>query len=264
MGLPQDNKTKSNITIAPLKISSFALSVITILLCLALSSLFLDKTNGYFQSTPLVAVTYALMLLTTASALCLSVLINKGFTLTPGQSKLSVAVSFLPGIAAIPTFIEIFGQGDTKVAVLMSLTALSPIFFNRYSKTPTALRLSAGFLQAIFAILAIARLYFDLTTELNNPVKVFLMLGLASVILATLGELRIALGINSVGYYTATKILSFTFSACGAFPAIFAYIAGVDRFPSYCIALATFIFGYSIYSAYDLLTLFVASSGDNI
>ena len=255
---------KSETSILPLKLASIALSAITILLCLALSSLFLDKTNGYFVDTPLVIVVYVSMLLTAVSAVCLLALTNKESKLTPNGSMPSVAVSFLPGIAAIPTFLGIFGQGDGKIALFMSLTALFPIFFNRYSKMPTALRLSAGFLQAIFAILAIGYLYFDMTTELNNPVKVFLMLGLASVIVATLGELRIALGMNSAGYYVASKVLSFTLSACGAFPAVFASIAGIDRFPKSYLFLAVFILSYSIYSAYDLITLSVAHEGDSI
>lgn len=264
MSISQNDRAQKRPIVALLKVVFPALAAVTVLLFSMLCIFSFEGASGYFKSTPLATVTYVFMILTVIAGAASPFVIGKGATLTTARSMTAKVFSCIPGILALYTALNIASAEGNRLIVLISITALFPIFFSRVKRIPIALRLSAGFLQAIFAILAIAYLYFDLSVELNSPVKLTLMLAAAGVILSTLGELRQALGANSPGYYYCARLLSFTFSSCGAVLGCVACAVTPERFSGLYLSLPIFFAGYAIYSAYDLITLTVSQNDGTI
>lgn len=264
MSISQNDRAQKRPLGALLKVAFPALAAVTVLLFSVLCVSDFEEASGYFKSTPLTTVTYVFMILTVIAGAVSPFVIGKGATLTPARSITATVFSCIPGILSLYTALNIVSADGNRLLTLISVTALFPIFFSRVKRIPIALRLSAGFLQAIFAILAIAYLYFDLSVELNSPVKLMLMLAAAGTILSTLGELRQALGASSPGYYYCARLLAFTFTSCGAVLGCVACAVAAERFSGLYLSLPIFFAGYAIYSAYDLITLTVSRNDGTI
>ena len=97
------------------------------------------------------------------------------------------------GGSLLPTLILIF---SFPMAGYLIFTALSK---KRCSRVLTGL----GFFPVIWTSVCLLRIYFDRTSAINNPIKIFTQISLVAIMLYFLVELRFRVGRPSVGIYIA-------------------------------------------------------------
>lgn len=249
MSLPHSKRD----TFSIFKQIALSIGALAVILFFATCALHFDKSKGYFELAILPVISYVLLALSAVTAFSAFFIFRKESEAPVASSAISTVFSLLPGIAALPTAFNIISAEGDRLLIILSILALSPIFFNKSPRLPIALKLSAGFLQAIFIIISIAHMYFDMSVELNNPVKLFLMLASAAVLLSTLGDLRLHLGRCSRGYHVGSKLLASVFCLCGSMIGFFAKGAQIERFSSLHFSLSIFFAAYAIYAVYDLI-----------
>lgn len=161
-------------------------------------------------------------------------------------SLMNCIISYLPSERAT--------SGDSSAQLLwLLMTAfavptaayliISAITKNDSSKKLTVL----GFFPVLWTAVCLLRIYFDRTSAINDPVKIFSQMALAAIMLYFLSELRIRVGKPVLRMYAAfagiSAMLGFSYSVS----VIIAYFAGVGALSGE-ILLATVILLSSVYA----------------
>ena len=203
-----------------------------ILQCLAVLLSFEDGTN-YFENgalLPILATVFAILggILGTLSA----------FTADPtalSKTPFSKSVSFSPltvGFAAAAILLLLQGSEPFPfiTAVLLLLATLYAILVEFPKLRETVLPTLVG-MVAVLALIAVnAYYYFDMTVEMNAPIKVTTQLGLLCTMLALTGELRYLLGKPMPRLFVALSAWVVSIGALSALSVPLAYLVGkIDR-----------------------------------
>lgn len=128
-------------------------------------------------------------------------------------------------------------------ALTAAYLIISAITKNDSSKKLTVF----GFFPVLWTAVCLLRIYFDRTSAINDPVKIFSQMALAAIMLYFLSELRIRVGKPVLRMYAAfagiSAMLGFSYSVS----VIIAYFAGVSALSGE-ILLATVILLSSVYA----------------
>ena len=98
------------------------------------------------------------------------------------------------------------------IAILVTAVFVVIYFLAQIFKMNKALELISGFLQILFCIFVIAKLYLDLSVEINSPIKLLLQFSAAAIILCTMADMRRSLDMCSAPLFCASRLLML---ACG-------------------------------------------------
>ena len=250
---PSSNKLARFSKINLFKLISVILALITTAISIVVAIASKGSESTYLVKstvTTLFYVTVGLDLIFSVSAVF--IFKSKSCSIDVNSTSLARSVtSVIYGIAALSFIPKIFVT-ESKFALILSILAISPIFFNKFAFMPKALRTSGGFLQACFAVLAITSFYFDLSIEINSPLKLLLQLSASAILLATLAELRLEL------LKPCTSLYIFSKSVCSAIcfsSGILFLIINSPRFSSIYLCFSIFSVAYAVYSVCDLFSL---------
>ncbi len=195
--------------------SLFALTGIAVILRVCALLTAYESDSGYFAlSTPLPAMGNALLILSLLWAFSMLIFMPRGLLsdTLPDFSAASVfasalcgfvfifyaALSFLNVHRGIVSFSVETALRDRILHYLICAAALlAGLYFLAALKPALRTdnkRIFLGFFVPIWALLALARCYFDLAHAMNNPIKIMLQLALIGMMLFFLQELRLLMG----------------------------------------------------------------------
>ena len=111
---------------------------------------------------------------------------------------------------------------------VLSIPTAAYLIISAVTKTEEKPALTAlGFFPVLWTAVCLLRIYFDRTSAINNPVKIFSQMALSAVMLFFLSELRIRVGKPVLRVYLAfsgaAAMLGFSYSVS----LIAAYLSGV-------------------------------------
>lgn len=138
----------------------------------------------------------------------------------------------LPPNSSISVIISAILSNTTAVLwiimTLLSIPTAAYLIISAVTKTEEKPALTAlGFFPVLWTAVCLLRIYFDRTSAINNPVKIFSQMALAAVMLFLLSELRIRVGKPVMRVYLAfsgaAAMLGFSYSVS----LIAAYLSGV-------------------------------------
>lgn len=138
----------------------------------------------------------------------------------------------LPPNSSISVIISAILSNTTAVLwiimTLLSIPTAAYLIISAVTKTEEKPALTAlGFFPVLWTAVCLLRIYFDRTSAINNPVKIFSQMALAAVMLFFLSELRIRVGKPVLRVYLAfsgaAAMLGFSYSVS----LIAAYLSGV-------------------------------------
>lgn len=195
--------------------SLFTLSGIAVVLRVCALLLAYETDSGYFSvSTPLPAISNALLILSLLWALSMLIFIPRDTlaATSPEFSGFSVfasalcgfcfvfyaAYSFIGAYRGTVTFHPDTFQRDKILHYLICATAFLAGLYLLAALKPSLrtnrARILLGFFLPVWALLALARCYFDLYHAMNDPIKIMLQMALIGIMLFFLHELRFLLG----------------------------------------------------------------------
>lgn len=140
----------------------------------------------------------------------------------------------LPPNSSISVIISAILSNTTAVLwiimTLLSIPTAAYLIISALTKTEEKPALTAlGFFPVLWTAVCLLRIYFDRTSAINNPVKIFSQMALAAVMLFFLSELRIRVGKPVLRVYLAfsgaAAMLGFSYSVS----LIAAYLSGVGE-----------------------------------
>lgn len=139
---------------------------------------------------------------------CIAAHVSASGQAASSVSKPTLILWTLMTVLSIPTAAYLIISAVTKTEEKPALTAL-------------------GFFPVLWTAVCLLRIYFDRTSAINNPVKIFSQMALAAVMLFFLSELRIRVGKPVMRVYLAfsgaAAMLGFSYSVS----LIAAYLSGV-------------------------------------
>ncbi|MBR6709066.1 MAG: hypothetical protein IKL84_05245 [Clostridia bacterium] len=245
---------------AKIKIYSYSLiglSLILILLRILSLRFAFDVNIGYFSvNSPLPTIADAILLLSTLWAVSLFIFIPRGSFVLPAQSS-STLVQFC---SALCGFIFLFVGGSAVMTYLRGTTMLSDFnrrdsilfylfclscllsaiyFFTALSSAcrTAGWRIILGFFPIIWAIISLARAYFNFYIAMNDPNKVAMHLGLMAAMLFFLQELRTLLGRPQPRLMLFFSLIALLFTGVGGVAASIAPVADQVLFTDYYLDL---------------------------
>lgn len=138
----------------------------------------------------------------------------------PPNSSISVIINAILSNATAVLWI---------IMTLLSIPSAAYLIISAVTKTEEKPVLTTlGFFPVLWTAVCLLRIYFDRTSAINNPVKIFSQMALAAVMLFFLSELRIRVGKPVLRVYLAfsgaAAMLGFSYSVS----LIAAYFSGVD------------------------------------
>lgn len=115
------------------------------------------------------------------------------------------------------------------VMAALSIPSAAYLIISAVTKAGSAKKLTVlGFFPVLWTAVCLLRIYFDRTSAINNPVKLYSQMALAAIMLYFLSELRIRVGKPVLRMYAAfagiSAMLGFSYSVS----VIAASLAGVD------------------------------------
>lgn len=157
------------------------------------------------------------------------------FAAMAGAAMLAYSVmSFIS--ASITEKNTLLGTANSTVTTLWALLAVLSIpsaaylIISAITKRNASKKLTAlVFFPVLWSAVCLLRIYFDRSSAINDPVKIYSQMALAAIMLFLLSELRIRVGKSSLRMYTAfagiAAVLGFSYSVS----VTAAYLAGVKE-----------------------------------
>ncbi len=235
---------------------------------LQISAMLLDyeKESNYFANNALLPILAAGFALSALAVGISSAFVNKPKAFPHSQSRFrmlhwSPAVGFLCAMAGISheliqngvtlwkkhtdgqLFLEEYLQGQTNIALFcLLLLILAFVFCVLWTRKPDQAdpnkTAGFGFAAVIACALLSVLLYFDMSTEMNAPVKSLLQAGFLSSMIFFTTELRLLLGKPLPRLLAILSSLILTVGSLTALPISIAYLTQrIDRFSHFAYAL---------------------------
>ena len=250
--------------------SLFALTGIAVILRVCALLLAYETDSGYFApSTPIPTMGNALLILSLLWAFSMLIfmprdLLSDTLPAFSGASAFASALcgfclifyagfSFLGAYRGTVTFAgETFMRDKilhylicaaALLAGLYFLAALKPSF--RADKK----RILLGFFVPLWALLVLARCYFDLARAMNNPIKIMLQMALIGIMLYMLQELRVLMGQAQPRLGAVCAFTALLLAGVGG-------VAGLISLPKLSAALDGYAFELMLLSVLWLYILF--------
>ena len=231
--------------------TAVALLLITAFSALTFSTR-IEDTRRYFASSSFTFIFYALIILTLLFAIVMSLLLKKADRLAPTDNAASKYSSLLPAIALIPILIQAFRTTPRNFfSVAIMATALFSVVFclTSLSTMPKSLALISGYMQILFCIFIIAKLYLDHSVELNAPVKVLTQFAAAATTLSVVADLRYLVERPVTAQFIFSKSAAILFSLISGIGALTEVLPHPDKYGTDYLIFPIFFFAYGIHTA---------------
>ena len=225
------------------------------LMIVACSAAYSPNTSNYFESTsplPGLSVLFACLAVVAAiAAAIVSRLRNEPFS-TPATPSFAL----LPAaIGSFASAVLLLGAGKALSGILFLVEAIFFILLIcPFVKKYAVYLIWAGFVSIAAQIVLISTYYFDMTLEMNAPVKVLLQMGLLAAMLDCTVEIRVLIGRSNA---ILTPILTaFTFATCllSGFSALALTLDGKMPSTVYIAAMPALI-GFATTSGYRFMQI---------
>lgn len=183
------------------------------LMILAFSTAYHPGISNYFESSsplPVLSVLFVCL----AIAVGIAAAFVSHFRNQPLSIPTTPSFALLPAsIGTLASAILLFIAGKTLTGILFLAEAtFFALLICPFVKKYAAFAIWGGFAAIAAQIVLISRYYFDMTLEMNAPVKVLLQMGLLAAMLDCTVEIRLLIGRS---HALLTPILTvFTFSTC--------------------------------------------------
>ena len=200
---------------------------------------FLAESNSkYFESSPLTAICYAVIVSTIAVAvLAVFFLKNAGNIDTASCARpkyLNLIIALAVAYVFFTTGKQLANSQSVRIwLIIAALTAFSLIYFtSNYVETNKTLSQLSGYLHILLCVLIIGKLYFDHSVETNAPLKLMIQFTACASALTTVNNLRASiLGCNTARY-AGSKLILISLASLSGIGAIYAAVAGRDVYSS--------------------------------
>ena len=218
-----------------------------------------DTAVGYFNKSPLVALSDALYFLSVIAAVIFALRLKKGSLPAELNTRLRAPAAYLWGLALVVFTVGVYlvcyeDRTNKFVTVPMVLGVFSSLYFflsgnkqGRYSDGIAAL----GFIPVVWCVTAAWETYTDQFTAMNSPVKISLQMGFLGLALILISELRFRLGKPLPRFAAALMSIGVFFSLNGGVPILVGTGARVLANPLHVFYAAVLLCG-GLYGAYTL------------
>ena len=214
-----------------------------------------DSGTNYFQSKAILPiVSLALMLI--AGALGIASVFVWQEEVDPSQIKKRFPfASAIPAIGFLAAGFYFLSQAKSKfdlICAIAILIASLSFVLDLFSKESKSTIFYLGFFAVFGCILLTGRHYFDMTIEMNAPIKVALQAALLFASVFFTQELRCLLSKATPRIYRAITAWTVALGCYASIPAIIAHLAGItDRFDYFCTALL--VLSITVFAAIRLI-----------
>ena len=235
------------------KIGVVTVAVLNVLMSIVLFSKNMQSGTRYFQETSAVRCTLALFVINVIFAFTTFIVFRKGES-KPVVNMGVLKHSFLfPAVAAAACVFSCFyGEKLTSMHFALAACALCSIIFalSHVIDIPKVAAIITGYIQIVFFIIIIFRLYVDFSVEMNAPAKLFLQFTALGAMINTLSDVRFFVDRESVRLFVFSKlsfacisIFTFTAALIHVAPNMAAYGKDYVIFPFYffCAAIPCLI-----------------------
>jgi len=193
--------------------------------------------SRYLSKSPFISVFYILLgVCVLFSVSALFIFKKRSISIIPSTNPILKYANLLPAIGVLPCIVFNFSELSNNVSnTLLIFTALTSVghaayYLCRSTPTPTAAKLISGYIQIIFCALTIAQLYMDFSAEMNSPLKLLIEFSLVLLMLNTVTDLRIAIGIPNVSQFIFTKALYLSLSLSTFALSISSFASNIDLY----------------------------------
>ena len=174
----------------------------------------------------------------------------------PFISAFSAVGFLLTGIRLLPSASNLFGKVGALILLLAAVYCILDMF---RAEILSSVTFGFGFAAPIGCIMLTAHHYFDMTLEMNAPIKISLQVALLFSMLFFVGELRCRLGKPQPILYPTVTAMTVAIGAYASIPAIVAYLAGkVTRFDYFCTAIL--VLGITLTACMRLIAMYFPKS----
>lgn len=206
------------------KIGAVSVTVLNILMSIVLFAKNMQEGTRYFQSTSAVKCTLILFIINVCFAASAFIVFRNGESKPVINMGLSKYAFLFPAVAAVACiFTCIYGEKFSSIQMILIISALGSIIFavSHITSVPASASIISGYIQLIFYLLIIYRLYVDFSIEMNAPIKLFIQITAAAAMINTLSDIRFLIGRESVRLFSFSKI---TFTILSVFTFVGAVI----------------------------------------
>ncbi len=213
-----------------------------------------DEQGRYLEASPLTILFYLFLGLGIFTAISPLFILPRHCDSFPSHTKASHYLRILPAlgslICVLRVLLEYIAKANNSFSLPIMLCGICAILYHLAGliKLPKSIVLLFGYVQIAFCILMLSQLYFDVTVEMNRPVKLMLQCALAAIILDTLAELCPMVGRRSCGRRTVLAqgfVLTLCLAAAGI--GLFSALNGTVNLTYGCYAALCLLYGlYSI------------------
>ena len=215
------------------KVGAATVTILNVLMSIVLFAKNMQEGTHYFQETSAVKCTLGLFFINVCFAATTFIVFRKGESKPVINMGLLKYTFLFPAVAAAACiFASLYSESYSSLQMALIVCALGSIIFSLsqvISMPPTA-SIIAGYIQLIFYILMISRLYVDFSVEMNAPIKIFIQLTAIAAMFNTLSDVRFFIGRESVRLFTFSKI---AFTSLSAFTFVAAAIEVAPNLATY-------------------------------
>lgn len=238
------------------KVGAITVTILDILMSIVLFAKNMQEGTHYFQNTSAVKYTLILFFVNICFAASAFIVFRKGESKPVVNMGLLKYTFIFPAVAAAACVVSfLFGEEFSSLQVVLIISALGSILFSisHFVTVPRTVSIIAGYVQLVFYLLMISRIYVDFSVEMNAPIKLFIQLTAVAAMINTLSDVRFFIGRESVRLFSFAKLSYIIFAVStilGAFIEVAPNLASYGKdyviFPFYfmcaCIPNAVQLF----------------------
>ena len=245
------------------KVGNIALSLVCAVICAAATLLFYDYVPGYFKMGATTVVLYIAIAIAIVFAISATLIPKKDFKLASPTSRESYPlISIIPACAFIYYAISLTPaafQGSSKSSEYLLRITLAALSFAYFFISAMEISLDKSILTVLglasiaSPILIAVKSYFDYTTVMNGPEKLFMQFGTIFFALFIINEVRFILDRSYPRFYICIASLSSVFCITSATNKICILAKNPTFVTNESLSLAVLLLALGVYSALRLI-----------
>ena len=257
------NKLNNSKLLYIYKVGNVALSLACAVICALATLFFYDYNPGYFKMGATTVILYIAIAIAIVFAISATVILKKDFKLASPTSREShPLISIIPACAFIYYTISLTPaafSGSSKPSTYFLQIALAIISFAYFFISAVEISIDKSILTVLglasiaSPILIAVKSYFDYTTVMNGPEKLFMQFGMIFFALFIINEVRFVLDRSYPRFYICIASLSSVFCITSAANKICILAKNPTFVTNESLSLAVILLAFGVYSALRLI-----------
>ena len=257
------NETTDSKLLYIYKVGNIAFSALCALLCAVSTLFFYDYTPGYFKNSAITIILYIAIAIGVIFAISASFTQKKNLKLSSPVSKASFPmISLIPACAFVYYAISLTPtafEGSSKSSSYLLQIAFAIISFAYFFICAMEISLNKnilavlGLASIVSPILIAVNSYFDYTTVMNGPEKLFMQFATVLFTLYVINEVRFTLGKPYPRFFISVASLSSLLCVLSATNKICIIAKTPESLTNENVALALLILALGVYSILRLV-----------